>query len=276
MSEDNPVSETTTTKAVSKRVRFEVFKRDKFTCQYCGCAAPDVILHVDHIEPKSKGGSNNPLNLLTSCSSCNSGKGARLLSDESAIQKQKAMLDALQERREQIEMMLEWQRGLQGLADDEVAQLAEFVSERLGWNLNANGLNNLRKWSRKFSSPELIEAIGIAADHYLELRGTAANPSITQASFERAFNALPGICANRRQVAQNPNQAIVQHVANVARKRFPDLHPQRLAMLRKDILFAIEENSVSRDVLFALLFESRSITSFETKLANLNATTENE
>jgi len=35
--------------AISKRDRFEVFKRDKFTCQYCGKAAPDVVLHIDHI-----------------------------------------------------------------------------------------------------------------------------------------------------------------------------------------------------------------------------------
>lgn len=43
-------------KAISKKIRFEVFKRDSFTCQYCGEKAPDVILHVDHIDPVAKGG----------------------------------------------------------------------------------------------------------------------------------------------------------------------------------------------------------------------------
>ena len=28
-------------KAISKKMRFEVFKRDKFTCQYCGRSVPD-------------------------------------------------------------------------------------------------------------------------------------------------------------------------------------------------------------------------------------------
>jgi len=42
--------------AVSTRTRFEIFKRDSFRCQYCGKSAPDVILHIDHIEPASKGG----------------------------------------------------------------------------------------------------------------------------------------------------------------------------------------------------------------------------
>ena len=38
-------------KSLSKKIRFEVFKRDKFTCQYCGKTAPNVVLEVDHIEP---------------------------------------------------------------------------------------------------------------------------------------------------------------------------------------------------------------------------------
>ena len=52
-------------KAIGDKLRFEVFKRDQFKCQYCGKASPDVILHVDHINPVSKGGVNDILNLIT-------------------------------------------------------------------------------------------------------------------------------------------------------------------------------------------------------------------
>ncbi|MDR2617300.1 MAG: HNH endonuclease [Treponema sp.] len=41
-----------------------MFKRDKFTCQYCGRSAPDVILNVDHIIPVSQDGTNNIMNFL--------------------------------------------------------------------------------------------------------------------------------------------------------------------------------------------------------------------
>lgn len=34
-------------KGIPRSIRFEVFKRDMFTCQYCGRKAPDVILEVD-------------------------------------------------------------------------------------------------------------------------------------------------------------------------------------------------------------------------------------
>ena len=59
---------------ISKRIRFEVFKRDYFTCQYCGAQAPAVLLHADHIHPRSKGGDDELMNLVTACESCNLGK----------------------------------------------------------------------------------------------------------------------------------------------------------------------------------------------------------
>lgn len=93
---------------VSKRIRFEVFKRDSFTCQYCGGKAPEVILEVDHINPVSKGGKNELLNLISSCFDCNRGKSDKTLSDDSVIQKQRIQLESFQERKEQISMLCKW------------------------------------------------------------------------------------------------------------------------------------------------------------------------
>ena len=53
---------------------FEVFKRDGFICQYCGKHPPDITLEVDHINPVSKGGSDDINNLITACFDCNRGK----------------------------------------------------------------------------------------------------------------------------------------------------------------------------------------------------------
>ena len=55
--------------------RFNVFLRDKFTCQYCG---DKKDLTFDHLLPKSKGGVTNWENVVTSCSVCNIKKGGRL------------------------------------------------------------------------------------------------------------------------------------------------------------------------------------------------------
>lgn len=67
---------------ISKALRFAIFARDRFTCQYCGERAPDVILHVDHIYPVAAGGTNEADNLITACEACNLGKGAAILDGE--------------------------------------------------------------------------------------------------------------------------------------------------------------------------------------------------
>lgn len=59
---------------ISKRLRFEVLRRDDHTCQYCGEKAPDVTLHVDHVVPVTLGGSDKPDNLVAACKDCNLGK----------------------------------------------------------------------------------------------------------------------------------------------------------------------------------------------------------
>jgi hypothetical protein len=70
-----------TRKSTGKRLRFEVFKRDHFTCQYCGAQPPDVVLVVDHITPVSAGGDNDPTNLISACEPCNQGKSDKPLGD---------------------------------------------------------------------------------------------------------------------------------------------------------------------------------------------------
>ena len=55
-------------------LRFRVFRRDSFTCQYCGRKAPSVPLHLDHIVPWSSGGRTELANLRTACRVCNLGK----------------------------------------------------------------------------------------------------------------------------------------------------------------------------------------------------------
>lgn len=62
--------------AVSRRLRFEILRRDNHTCRYCGQAAPDVKLTVDHVLPEALGGSDEASNLVTACQPCNAGKSS--------------------------------------------------------------------------------------------------------------------------------------------------------------------------------------------------------
>lgn len=97
-------------KSLSNKIRFEVFKRDNFTCQYCGRKAPEIVLNVDHIEPVAKGGTNDIYNLVTSCFECNNGKRDKRLNDNSILEKQHDELVLLNERKKQLEQMMQWKR----------------------------------------------------------------------------------------------------------------------------------------------------------------------
>lgn len=59
--------------------RFSVLERCGFACAYCGRRAPDVELTVDHIIPKSRGGTDDDANLTAACRECNVGKGNRVM-----------------------------------------------------------------------------------------------------------------------------------------------------------------------------------------------------
>jgi len=67
---------------VDKAIRIKVLERDNYKCVLCGRSARDgVVLEVDHIIPRAKGGGNNIENLQTLCFDCNRGKRDRLLNN---------------------------------------------------------------------------------------------------------------------------------------------------------------------------------------------------
>lgn len=65
--------------AVSKRLRFEVFRRDGYRCYYCGTRGNETTgdgLTIDHVTPVALGGSDKADNLVSACGDCNYGKSS--------------------------------------------------------------------------------------------------------------------------------------------------------------------------------------------------------
>lgn len=115
--------------ALSRRLRFEILKRDGYACRYCGATAPDVVLQVDHVLPTTLGGGDEPNNLVTACADCNSGKASTHPDsavvedvDAAAILFAKAAEKAAERRRAQLE-------GLD-------ATLVEFDEQWMGYHTN--------------------------------------------------------------------------------------------------------------------------------------------
>ena len=57
--------------------RLRIYMRDKFRCQYCGDKKAAAELTLDHIFPRSRGGDNTPVNIVSACLACNNRKGSR-------------------------------------------------------------------------------------------------------------------------------------------------------------------------------------------------------
>jgi|SRR5271157_2015105 len=62
-----------------KLTRREVFRRDNYTCQYCGRHSSDLT--VDHVLPKHLGGEHIWNNVVAACPACNHHKGGRKLEE---------------------------------------------------------------------------------------------------------------------------------------------------------------------------------------------------
>jgi HNH endonuclease len=68
--------------SISPSLRFDVLKRDSYRCRLCGVSAKDgehIRLEVDHITPRSRGGTHEIHNLWTLCWDCNRGKRTKAL-----------------------------------------------------------------------------------------------------------------------------------------------------------------------------------------------------
>lgn len=58
-------------------LRIALYLRDGLACCYCGAGIEDTRLTLDHLIPRSLGGTNHPTNIVTACQRCNSARGTR-------------------------------------------------------------------------------------------------------------------------------------------------------------------------------------------------------
>lgn len=205
-------------KPIGKKLRFEVFKRDNFTCQYCGATAPEAILHVDHMNPVAGGGTNDILNLVTSCEACNLGKGAREISDQSVLAKQRAQLEELSYRREQLEMMVQWREGLADLQEQEIDAFNAYFSQRTGCTLNDVGRGDLATWLKRHAIGELLAALdGALGTYYKE--GDADDSERNNSLAGKAFSMVPRVIAAQKRNADKPWMKDLFYVRAIIRNR---------------------------------------------------------
>lgn len=142
---------------VGKMMRFEILKRDGFRCVYCGANAVATLLEVDHVVPSSRGGTDDPSNLVTACKGCNVGKSNVRL-DETQISAVTA--EALLEHAEQIESYLQAAKQLEQQKQSVCEFLFEMWCDASGEDGMPRSLwNDLRSQSAKHGIDAVSEAV---------------------------------------------------------------------------------------------------------------------
>lgn len=173
-------------KALSKKTRFEIFKRDKFCCVYCGAnPGTGATLNVDHVIAVANGGTNDEMNLVTSCFDCNSGKSDRPLTEINKTSK--VTKEQLKEYKEQVELFF----AFLNKKNEAVLASIEMVVNRLGNPLNFTDQNRV-------SIKRFINDIGL--EKSLEAADIANVKKHTDYS---RFKYFCGICHNMRRSKEN-------------------------------------------------------------------------
>jgi DNA-directed RNA polymerase subunit RPC12/RpoP len=147
-------------KQLSKKLRFDVFKRDGFKCQYCGITPEKEVLQVDHIIPVAEGGENDLDNLITSCQPCNLGKGARSLSIIPESLKEKSEKIA-----EQEEQIIGYQKTIMEARErklDFAWKIADILDENAFEGYPKNNLNSILYFMNQLPYEDIVEAADIA------------------------------------------------------------------------------------------------------------------
>lgn len=222
-------------KSISKKLRFEVFKRDSFTCQYCGKKAPEVILNADHIHPVSLGGTNDIVNLITACEGCNSGKRDRRISDSAVLEKQHAQLSALEARRQQLEMMAQWRADLDGLDQTAVLMAEEAWQKAVEGlaSLTVDGRDNLRKWIKKHGLEAVFNGISASCSSYLSRE---ENGKFSFESINHAFDMIPRVMSVQRKSADKPYLQRLFYARGILRNRLHYVNERIVIQIMEDAI----------------------------------------
>lgn len=148
--------------AITKKLRFEVFKRDDFKCAYCGKSPPEVTLEIDHIHPKSKGGKDDINNYITACFDCNRGK--RDIPLDRIPNKLIDNLEVLKEKEDQIKEYRKFIQKIERRVRKDIEDVAQVYRENYpGYDLSDQFKNtSIRKFLQLLPKHEVIDSLRLA------------------------------------------------------------------------------------------------------------------
>lgn len=205
------------TPKITKKLRFEVFKRDGFACQYCGKMPPSVTLEIDHINPRSKGGNNDINNLITACFDCNRGKtNIPLTKIPNSLQEN---LEILKEQENQLKEYNKFIKKIEKRLLSEAAEVSNIYGKYFpDWGLSEHfKKNSLKTFSKSLSKQEINDS--------MELACTRIDDK------DKAIKYFCGICWNKIKSKTDPLYDTVREL-----KKYWEKQPRGSGYLKEELL----------------------------------------
>ena len=175
---------------LSKKIRFEVFKRDNFSCQYCGRTAKEkIVLEVDHLIALCSGGDNAIENLITACFDCNRGKGKRALDNRFESENLAERVRILKAKKKSLRRIYKLREDEENIKANSLKKIVSHWNDRVSSHISPAQLSSVRRFLNDFTPEEIIEAIDIANSKRRFL-------DETQSVWVKVFNYSCGILKN--------------------------------------------------------------------------------
>lgn len=236
--------------SLSPTLRRLILERDEFTCTECGQQVPKVLLYIDKIlSPETEeafAGQPEEDKYTCLCESCYKQAHGHL---------QFKAATRTAERRQQLEMMVEWRREKRGLESDTTAYLIDYINGKIEpYSLTKQGVHNVRKAIGKNNFTSALDAIDETYNHYVYFDGddivkTSVDEFLDKIGGYLYINSLP------------PVEREMYHVLNCCKARFNYWDKQKAKQYIQDYVDALraygwDEIQILHDLKSDLLKES--------------------
>jgi hypothetical protein len=135
------------------------------------------------------------------------------------------------QRREQLEMMLEWRDAEQAAKVDIEEAVCQRIGERGGYWPNESGKADVRKWLKKYSLHEVLTALDDSFDSYMKFIGNAPDKD----AWAIAFRKIPAFLSMNQQAKEKPYLPRLLYIQGIMRKRAEEPYENYVDRLEETI-----------------------------------------
>jgi hypothetical protein len=192
-----------------KRIKYEIFEKDAFKCQFCGTGTPNVTLQLVRIQDAQQNDEWLDLAFLsTSCKICEKKKSGV----EEKSPNNYMSIDELEERLQQLKMLINWRKGMLNIRKQQLANLISYWENKIpDFETNNDQKKYLAAYISKYSSDEIRSAMDMAVDKFIKF---SDDGTLDKNSILTAFSKIPEICQTKTEIVNTHETDGLQRIHN--------------------------------------------------------------